>query len=988
MSRVSTQPASLVTGSWATLAEYLCDRLAPSAAATTRLEHRGERPLILVPGGGVVDTLRRALATRFPLGTIPPEFVTPETLATNLTAGTLTAAAAFERRVAIDNAARKTPGTPPTRNPSALAKMAYRSWRDIRDAGLDPWSIDRSVPASERAAIRKIQAIWRTYEATLAELGLADPAEQMRLAIRRVRESGRGCFAVFGFYDATGLQAALIKALLQQSEAPIVLAPVMVERGRVAPGFDYAERFLFELGLHPSDATALPYPSRAIQAQPVTSRSAERASVCAQIRSSLLAGARADALGVVRRSLDPVEIELWQREAQLHGFRFAVPRAIPLRMHRFGRSMSLLLQIRSNGYRRNEIIDLLESGLTSLDLFSGRSAQIDHALRRLNLASGHPGDLARRAALESDIDQKHVDDYAAVFARVERLTARVQPSLSAAEWSSILQEWVGELKPASEEDLAAITALEEITAQLRGMGRVPVLAEQLLEELEGTVVTAESGAAGVVLADFMEARGRTFQELFIVAAEEGKLPQGRTEDALFPDEVRDRINLRRIGSGEAEERMLFELLLGAAAKTIVVWAESDDRGRATRPSPLLVRRLTDQCPADAVEILDNAAAWCRSKFRHADIPRVAIHRDASNLARRGQISPPAARTLLSIAEAGEGGARDGYLSGGIDAFPALRERLSSLSPTALERYGVCPQHFLLRTILRVDELSDPEDVLDLDARRKGSVTHSILESFYRKHTDEALVVVKQEPTPQSRIRLLLAPLVEAEFRSEDSVNPPRLRILRDIERENVIDELTSFLMSDLSELATSGFRPAHFEYTFGTLRDRPSSHPDVELEFGSLRLLIRGSIDRVDLHPDGRVRISDYKLGRASKYADIRQRILRGRNLQLALYCRAWANINNVPDTLIEAQILGTGVTGNRERFGFEFGQVAPRLKRILELFAEGMVGGRFPAFPGDHCRYCPVEQTCRTRNDPAELLELSRYEDVVSMLWPGEDWS
>ena len=66
----------------------------------------------------------------------------------------------------------------------------------------------------------------------------------------------------------------------------------------------------------------------------------------------------------------------------------------------------------------------------------------------------------------------------------------------------------------------------------------------------------------------MKFRGRSFEHLFVVRAQETTLPQRRVDDPLLPDSERRQLGVREIGDGRDEERLLFQLLLDGASTSV------------------------------------------------------------------------------------------------------------------------------------------------------------------------------------------------------------------------------------------------------------------------------------------------------------------------------------------------------------------------------------------------------------------------------------
>jgi len=134
---------------------------------------------------------------------------------------------------------------------------------------------------------------------------------------------------------------------------------------------------------------------------------------------------------------------------------------------------------------------------------------------------------------------------------------------------------------------------------------------------------------------------------------------------------------------------------------------------------------------------------------------------------------------------------------------------------------------------------------------------------------------------------------------------------------------------------------------------RPSA---VEQEF-SVMLggdRVRGRYDRVDVGPDGRVTITDYKS------SDVRDPATAGRrsreSMQLAIYALAWEAQHGRPADELSLHFLESGLVGRSA-------PAAKRLAKAAEQVATAATGIRAGTFTADpspmKCGFCPFRQIC-----------------------------
>ena len=117
---------------------------------------------------------------------------------------------------------------------------------------------------------------------------------------------------------------------------------------------------------------------------------------------------------------------------------------------------------------------------------------------------------------------------------------------------------------------------------------------------------------------------------------------------------------------------------------------------------------------------------------------------------------------------------------------------------------------------------------------------------------------------------------------------------------------------------------------------------------------VRGRYDRVDVDPDGRVTITDYKSSDVRDPATANRRARE--SLQLAIYAVAYeAQHGQLPDELslhfLESGLVGRSVPSEK------------RLSRATEQMAaaaEGIRAGQFVADPSPmRCGFCPFREIC-----------------------------
>jgi hypothetical protein len=654
--------------------------------------------------------------------------------------------------------------------------------------------------------------------------------------------------------------------------------------------------------------------------------------LCRRVAAQLASGVDARDIGIVARSFDPYDVRLLHRFAREFGFRVTLEDEIPLASHRMGRAATTLLRLRERDFPRGEVLELVRDGLhlqTKIHVDA-----VDAATRRARIAGGTTEELAPMRGRSPVIDS-----YLALVAELENLTR------------DVLTDFASMFTIESGQDEEAAAMLDAIAALFKRFNRAPVAAD-VIDAIEHESLRRSSAADDplplIWAGDVMRFRGRAFAHLHVVRMQDDIFPQRRTEDPLLPDPDRRLLDLREIGDGREEEQLLFSLVRDAETLS---FAAGDGFGKVLRPSRYLrsfsVEPQTFSEPAGT---------------RRAD-------------------APPLHRQLQLLVNAGTRSAFDGYVSGFVSP-------LESLTPTQLEDFGECPQKFLLKHILRVEDIEDPERALQIHHRDKGTIDHQILEQFYRATSEEELhaAAAALPRLPDAMIERLDA-LVDAGFDQHEQQYPPYNRTVRDIERRATKRILREFVATDIADLAAQDLVPRWFEYRFGR-KHREANHPEpFVVDTGVMQVRVEGTVDRIDVGPE-RFRIVDYKSGKAGRHANLSDKIDRGVRLQLALYAMAVTEFFQAdPETV--AGTIKPLVAGDvkAEKFAFALHEKRETLLETLNIFMRAIAAGAFPAFPNENdlefnsCKYCPVNHSCRTKHDADERYALQQMSDPRTLL-------
>jgi len=928
---------------------------------------------VLVASGGVANAIAAELLRRRPGGFAGLRIETVETFAARV----VNAAGEFpreannaERRLAMRTAVRSIDD--PMMESRGIAAMIDRSWRDVRDGGATLAEFEsraRNARLRNAARTKLLVRAWREYERLMTEVNAIDPADLLRRAAAII-ESGRVAIApqiVAGFYDTTGAQRRVVEALRVIGKLEAVYVPAAE-----GEAYRFAEPFVGSFGEHAANPAIQQTQWDVAQ---FDTRTIELRETCRAAGELLKSGVDGRDIGIVARTLDPYDVALLNRFAAAEGFAISTAEETPLVAHRLGRAIATLLRLRENGFPRGDVIELLRGGFVAKRALN--IDEIDMATRRYGIAGGTSEELrsiSRNAA---------VDAYVAVLAEIEPLAP--EATLSATETADFLTNALSRFAIETDLDLAAAEAIDGIAATFRRTNpwNVRFDATTIIDALQNeSLSTPHTPLPDVFCSDVMRFRGRSFAHLFAVRMQDDVFPQRRLDDPLLPDHDRQRLDVREIGDGRDEERMLFQLLLDGAETVHFSFAGGDGFGKTLRPSPLLKSFVIAQEPERKTELLKNFGS---SFVRNAGVTPAGL--------------AASRRQLQLLAKAGTKSVFDGYLFAE-DDDATLRAKLAnaitSVSPTQLEDFGECPQKFFYKHILGVRDVDDPEHELQLNARDKGKLDHGILERLYKTLTDDDFErATAALPQLDEAIGNRIDTLIDEAFAAIASNIPPFNPTMREIECTATKRILREFVAHDLADLADTGFRPKHFEYRFGKTRHSAvPDHPEpfvMEVSDG-VDLRVDGTIDRIDAGADG-YRIIDYKGGKATRHKDLGKKIDRGVRLQLALYAMAVSQFFDADPANVRGAIKPLVTSdANATRFAFELAEKEVELRETLNLFVSSIIDGVFPAFPADDdadfnaCKYCPVNHSCRTRHDFAEKYSITRHNEPRTLLGGGAD--
>jgi RecB family exonuclease len=495
---------------------------------------------------------------------------------------------------------------------------------------------------------------------------------------------------------------------------------------------------------------------------------------------------------------------------------------------------------------------------------------------------------------------------------------------------------------------------------------------------------------GVQVLSAMEARGRTFDHLFVLAVNRARFPRVVQEDALLPDSVRGHLAAEVLpefpvkARGMDEERYLFAQLMSSSPRVTLSWRTAED-GSKQAPSPFVERlhregRLTAELSDERTPPVDSETGLIRptSAFEHAVL--------AAAPSVRSSLAP-----ILAAARA-EGRHRAALPDAAGDDWARARlgvlDRIDPMAPThgpgpwtglvgnvlrpgedlppvtALERVARCPLQGMFVRRLGLSPMTDPRHGLpDTRGALVGELVHRVLQRI----VDEAL----------DRGEMMLDEALQLEAQPvawPDRENLERI-VLDSAERIARRHGLTGSGVAPLFAAQALPYlevaRTA--EWSEGIRADMLTAEVSGEVAIADLDQPLRFRADRID-REGGDLTLLDYKTGRppwGGAKAETRRKhllrdVARGRALQGVAYALALGepgvgrylylapDIGRLPD---DARDVRVGATEDDAVAAFQ-----NAVHAVAEAWRAGGLPPRVEEADGKdavHCAFCPVSEAC-----------------------------
>ncbi len=434
----------------------------------------------------------------------------------------------------------------------------------------------------------------------------------------------------------------------------------------------------------------------------------------------------------------------------------------------------------------------------------------------------------------------------------------------------------------------------------------------LMVRLLGGERTYADERGDVDLLGWLELAYEDAPDLVVAGFNDGSVPDSVVGDPFLPERAREMLGLRSNAERMARDAYLLESLVrarGGAGELHLVLGKVGQDGSPLKPSRLLFLCGDGQLPDRTLRLFGDA-----DKTAASTVPA----RDLTWLLRPESALPPVSAT-----------------------FPRL-------SVTKFRDFLACPFRFYLRHGLRM-EARDPEKV-ELEARDFGNVVHLALEALgdhgWARSSDSS-----------GELEALLAAALDEVVESRYGKRPPIPLVLQ----ARIAQERLRKVARCQADCAAEGWVIEKVEHGIGG--------EEAPWMIGGLP--VTGTIDRIERHADGRVRLLDYKTSAkatdpaaahvtffssqgkrgAEDFPDWQivdlpdGRVARWTNLQLPLYC-LWAREHYPDATRLECGYFNVPMTlGDTGISCWQQGgadSVLASALRCAEAIADEVRAGRF----------------------------------------------
>lgn len=306
---------------------------------------------------------------------------------------------------------------------------------------------------------------------------------------------------------------------------------------------------------------------------------------------------------------------------------------------------------------------------------------------------------------------------------------------------------------------------------------------------------------GVQVLGLFQTHSISFDNVIVVDANEGSLPNLRSSEPLIPAEAMSLVGLKRHERAEEIEKYQFRRLLSSAKTAHIIYRNDDRSERSRFVEELLLEREREQSTCltgrQAVDSRQSTEQIITAAFNINPIPS----------------KTPVKKTKQQA-----------------DFLKHFE-----YSPTAVNAYLTCPAQFYYGYVLRLREQDDMLE--ELEGRDIGTFVHELLEDAYTPFKG-------QSPVIDDKFGEVLMASLERKFKHDLS---KRIRSGSFMLRETLRAAVERFLRC---ERGRDIEKVLELEKRYKT-----------KISAGGIEFVMKGTVDRIDLMRSGEIMVLDYKTG-------------------------------------------------------------------------------------------------------------------------------
>ncbi|MEI7820545.1 MAG: PD-(D/E)XK nuclease family protein [Verrucomicrobiota bacterium] len=458
--------------------------------------------------------------------------------------------------------------------------------------------------------------------------------------------------------------------------------------------------------------------------------------------------------------------------------------------------------------------------------------------------------LPQRIAPQHAAPDSNEQRIAELLQRLEDLTAIHSTHFSADVTRLLLRIYRHHHLPRqSESGRALLRALEAVRNALVEIERLPrrALADLPVSELLRIVVEIAGRTEipepdqpdAVELAGWLEAASDDAPALIVTSVVEGALPEGAPVEPLLLDALRERLGLPCRASRFARDQFTLHTVCmsrRAQGRIALIAPRCTAEGLPARPSRLLL----------GVQEGDDLARRLISLTTEPHTATPPIHAAAG-------LVPP-------------------------EPDPEKMRAFRTFSVTSFRSYIRSPRLFYFKNILHLDSQDDAAD--ELDPGMFGTAIHTVLEKFGERH------IGRDGPTDPAKIEAELKTILSDHMsRTFGSHALPPVRA-----QSRALEARLGVFAKHQAALFSEGWQIAYVEKGRSLVVPFP-------VPGGPQDVKLKGRIDRIDRHADGRWRVIDYKTSSQAVTPDKAHFAARSgewKDLQLPLYVKLLPEIADI----------------------------------------------------------------------------------------------